>query len=87
MHRNVRRTDNSRQTNHLVFMVDFNCFAALNPQVSAIQDLDDLAAMAQDTIGGVGGFTPSRNQVEAARRTIAEIQKEKSSCPSTAKKS
>jgi hypothetical protein len=51
--------------------------------------LNDIEAMARDTIAGAGlGFTPTADQVEDARQTIEDIHKEKSSChQSTAKKS
>jgi hypothetical protein len=46
--------------------------AATAPDVHP--NLGDLADMAEDTINGAGlDFTPSRDQVEGARRTIAEI--------------
>lgn len=46
--------------------------------------VDDLAAMAQDTIDGVGGFTANREQAAAARQTIKDL-KETPPCPSTKK--
>lgn len=47
--------------------------------------LEDLAAMAEDTIAGSAGLSPTPGQIVEARRTIAEVRaaKETSSCQST----